>query len=147
MARVYVPLAITDLDREEDGLHLNLTFLGLGIYEDYYLRLLVGDQNVGSMLVESRFGTQAQYDLHFAEQAKDGRLVRNVTIAGFELEEEREASEELGWLNIGTKPVATSLAFDEGQMPRFSAVSDELRRLLEKKEMQRRLRAGTGPGE
>jgi hypothetical protein len=132
---------VAGLERKANGMHLNLTFLGLELYEDYHLRLLIGDENVGNLIVESRDGSRAQYALHFSDVTVDGRVSRSVQVAGFD----PTRSEELGWLKIGQRPVSSALTLDEKEIPQFKGMDDALNRLIQEKEMRRRLESGEAP--
>jgi hypothetical protein len=140
-ARVYVPLAVCNMESEGEDTHLNINFLGLGLYEDYHLRLVAGSENSGTLLVDNPFGSQTRYDLHFAEEAEDGRVVRDVQWQGFEDkgEETEDKAEDLGWFQIGKQPVGTISTFSEEGLPKFKGVGEELHRILEEKEIERRL--------
>jgi hypothetical protein len=143
-ARLYVPLAICNLERTKDEMELYLTFLGLGVYDDYHLQLATGREKRGSLVVEGRFGTRSEYALTAEEEdAESGMMVRNLVIEGFD----PAHAEELGWLNIGREPVATSVALEEKPTPRFFALGEEIRQLIEQKKLQMRLEADAAPAD
>jgi len=147
-ASIYVPIATCSLDRYEDGMDLNLAFLGMGIYDDYYMRLTTGKVNKGSLIVEGRFGGRSEYNLSFVEKPQfGGEPVKNLVVAGFD---PAVKGEELGWLNIGQWPVGSALAIESGAEPRFASVEEEITEAIRKKELERRLSAGvavTGSGD
>jgi hypothetical protein len=130
------------MDRNENGMDLSLTFLGLGVYDDYILRLSTGKEDRGSLIVEGKYGTRADYDLTFVEKpavASQVGEVKNLVVAGFD---SAIKSETLGWLNIGQSPVGSSLAIEESFVPEFASSGENLAEIVSKKELEQRKALG-----
>lgn len=140
-ASIYVPIATCGMDRNEEGMDLNLAFLGMGIYDDFYLQLTTGKENYGSLMVEGKYGGSSEYRLSFVDAPKiGGEMVKNLVVAGFD---PASAGEELGWLNIGQWPVGSALALEDQQVVRFAGAGEEVSEAIEKKELERRMELGS----
>jgi hypothetical protein len=134
-ARIYVPLATCGMNRYPGGVDLSLTFLGLGVYDDYILRLTTGKENRGSLIVEGKYGSRVDYRLSFVEEPTiaGAEPITNLVVAGFD---PAIKSESLGWLNIGSSPVGASVVSEDVGVPDFASASDELKNLLQRKELE-----------
>ncbi len=145
-ASLFVPLASCGLKKEEDGMAVNLVFLGLGVFDDYYLNLTSGKQNQGKLIVEGLDGTRTTYDTSFMDVVKteNNELteVKNLVVAGFDPMEKSN----IGWLQIGRLPPGTAVGVGDVPVQRFSSVDEGLMQMIEKKEMQWRTTAeGVAP--
>jgi hypothetical protein len=104
-AFLYLPMATCSTRRQDDGVDLTLSFLGLGSTEDYYLELQCGKVDRGRLMVEGKSGRLADYDIEFTEVDDSGEEVRNIMIAGFDPQE----TDDYTWLKIGTSPIDSKL--------------------------------------
>jgi len=140
-ASIYVPLATCGIERKEDGMDLNLAFLGMGFYDDYYLRLVTGKENSGRLMVEGKFGAQSEYNLSFVDAPRmGGEIVKNLYVGGFD---PAVQSQQMGWLNIGQWPVGQALAVDTEEVFKFAGVDEEITAAIEQKELERRMSVGS----
>lgn len=136
-ASLYVPLVSCGIQKGEGGVHVNLVFLGLGVYDDYYVNLFSGEEDRGTLIVENDDGERFTYDTTFKEVVQDTE-VRNLVVAGFD----PQGTAGIGWLNIGQWPVGASVGLGEMDIGRFAGVSEDLARLLENKEAELRFESG-----
>lgn len=138
-AALYVPIVSCGLQKDEagQGMSVNLVFLGLGIYDDYYLNLWSGKENRGSLVVETKEGQRRNYQTAFTEVVRD-KEVKNLVVAGFDPMEKAS----IGWLNIGRWPVGVAVSTGDIELNRFSGVSEEVAQMLERKEAELRFAAG-----
>jgi len=143
-ASIYVPVATCGIDKTEDGMDVNLAFLGLGIYDDYYLNLKSGKENTGTLTVEGKAGASEKYPLNFVEKL-GGAPVKNLVVAGFE--EGGAEQLDMGWLNIGSLPIGSALALGEQDIDKLGSVDEKLAKTIEKKELDRRVVAAGEGGE
>ncbi len=134
---LFVPIVSAGLKKEERGVNVNLVFLGLGIYDDYYLNLWSGTENRGRLTVESTGGIRTSYDTTFTETIANEE-VKNLVVAGFDPSEESG----IGWLNIGKWPVGAAVGIGDTELKRFASVNEEIAQMIEKKEAELRISMG-----
>ena len=130
---ISVPLVTCSMQKREEGMEINLVFLGMGLYDDYYLSLLSGvDEETGTLVVNDVRGARRVYKTSFREIVNDGSEVKNLVVAGFDPKEKIG----VGWLNIGQWPVGSYVGLGEMQSGAFQGVSEDLARLIERKQME-----------
>ncbi|MBP7829727.1 MAG: hypothetical protein KA248_07400 [Kiritimatiellae bacterium] len=130
---ISVPLVTCSMQKRDDGMELNLVFLGMGLYDDYYLSMMSGvDEEVGTLVVNGIKGDRRVYKTSFREVVNDGSEVKNLVVAGFDPKEKIG----VGWLNIGRWPVGSYVGLGEMQSGAFQGVSEDLARLIERKQME-----------
>ena len=131
-----VPLVTCSMQKREEGMEVNLVFLGMGLYDDYYLSLLSGtDEETGTLMVNDVRGSRRVYKTSFREIVNDGSSVKNLVVAGFD----PKGKIGVGWLNIGQWPVGSYVGLGEMQAGAFQGISDDLARLIERKQMEWRV--------
>ena len=137
-AKLYVPITASAVDKTPEGLDINLAFLGLSFYDDYYLGLGTGKEDKGTMVVEGKDGSRVYYVAKFTEVAKDGSFSRNLVVAGFDPNQRQD----LGWLEIGRYPISDTITPDDSPFGGMQGVSDEFKEEIKKKDRERRLEIG-----
>lgn len=108
-----VPVVVCGMHPADGGVYVNLSFLGSGIYGDYYLTLFQGPRAQRAKLVVKSASSQSgsiTYDASFMEdaviQGKDGSMTKerisNLLISGFG--SGPVANRSVGWLKLGRFP-------------------------------------------
>lgn len=136
-ASMSIPLATVNMERTVKGRTVDLVFLGLGMFSDYYLNLLTGAENAGSVIVEDPEGNEERYRASFVRLDESGQTYRNLIIAGFDPPDEENPEDGIGWLNIGYSPVGSALSTGD-QLKRFSSVEGDVTRMIERRTIQKR---------
>ena len=138
-ARIMVPVSSVGLEKSATGMDLNLAFLGLGIYSDYYLRLTSGQENTGEIVVEGLDGTREVYRAVFTEMAKVGMgaevgsEIKNLVVAGFD---PMQQDSGMGWLNIGRSPVNVAVATSMSELHEFAGMDSKITAMIQKKDRE-----------
>ena len=144
-ASMNIPVATVNTERKPQGRTVDIVFLGVGILHDYYMNLLVGLENTGTVVVENMDGRQELYEASFVRVDEHGRVFRNLVIAGFDPAE--DLVDTIGWLNIGYSPVGTALSTTD-RLRRFSGTDESLTEMIELRTQESRQRieaVGTQP--
>ncbi len=142
-AKLYVPIAACGMSSNDDGMNINVSFLGLGVYDDFYIRLESGKQNRGSMVVENSMTTQRiNYGLQFTKELQDGAVVRNLVAAGFDPRQ----TESIGWLKLGQWPAGLGLSTGDTELEPFASGREDITDIIKLKDMEYRLQQGEGSG-
>ncbi len=142
-AALSVPISTVNMKKAPTGRTVDLVFLGLGMYDDYYLNLITGAENSGSLIVEDMDGNQELYDAQFVRIDESGKVFRNLIIAGFDPPEESDVN-AIGWLNIGYSPVGSALSTGD-RLKKFSSTEESVNTMIEakteekKREMEQQL--------
>ena len=136
-ASLTIPIVTCGMQKREEGLEVNLVFLGMGVYDDYYLSLISGADDTGTMIVDGLKGGRTVYRTTFREVVQGGNEVKNLVVAGFDPKEKIG----VGWFNIGQAPLSASVGVGETRVGTFQGVGDELARLIERKQMEWRVLA------
>ena len=144
---LHVPVVVCGLEQVEGGVYVNLSFLGAGIYGDYYLTLFQGPREQRAKLMVKSVGTDSgsvTYDASFMEEATlegmDGGKISkeqfsNLLISGFG-GGGAGANRSVGWLKLGQFPAQMTVAFgDEGDTKLTGAQSD-LKEIVERKRVE-----------
>lgn len=138
-ARIMVPVSSVGIEKSATGMDLNLAFLGLGIYSDYYLRLTSGQENTGEIVVEAQDGTREIYRAVFTEMAKVGTgadvgaEIKNLVVAGFD---PMQQDSGMGWLNIGRSPVNVAVATSMSELHEFAGMDSKITAMIQKKDRE-----------
>jgi len=136
--RILLPVSSVGLEKNENGVNLNLAFLGLGIFSDYYLRLNSGQQNTGEIVVEAPDGTKEVYLAAFtdvatamssAESSDQGELM------AVAMDPERDAG-SMGWLNIGKSPVNVAVGVGMTEMHEFRSMDLKVSTMIQQKDRE-----------
>jgi hypothetical protein len=148
---MHIPVVACGMSSTEQGVQINLSFLGSGIYGDYYLTLFQGAREQTAKLVVKSAATQSGrvvYEASFMDEAliegMEGKVTReqisNLLVSGFG--GGSGASRSVGWLRIGRFPAQMTVAFgDSGASPQLAGAPDGLKELAERKRMEMNLEA------
>jgi len=150
---LHVPIVACGMDQSDGGVHINLSFLGVGIYGDYYLTLFQGPREQSAKLVVKSTNSPSgniTYEASFMDettiQGMDSTEVRekvsNLLISGFG--SNAGANRSVGWLRLGQFPASMTVAFggDAGAGILTGAQKD-LKEIVEKKRVEMSLDAAT----
>lgn len=135
-ASMTIPVGTANIRQEDSNKLIDLVFMGLGFYDDYYLSLVMGLDNTGELMVETVDGTVEHYDITFADIDDNGKERRNVILAGFDPVEEESDVDAVGWLNIGYSPVGTAVSSGDRKLKKFSSVDAAVSELIEQKNIK-----------
>lgn len=145
---IHVPVVACGMKSNDDGVEIDLSFMGGGIYDDYYLSLHQSPrQQTASLVVKSdktATGT-ITYEATFMEEAiiegMHGQVreqMSNLLISGFS-SGGGGANRSVGWLRLGKFPAQTSVAFGDADAASVAlAGSGNLQDVLAKKELELR---------
>ena len=143
---LHVPVVVCGMDQADGGIYVNLSFLGAGIYGDYYLTLFQGPrEQKAKLMVKSASAVSGTitYEASFMEEATiagmDGEKITkeqlsNLLISGFN--SNTAANRSVGWLKLGQFPASMTVAFgDSGDTPLTDAQSG-LKEIVEKRRLE-----------
>jgi hypothetical protein len=149
---LHIPIVVCGLEQADGGIYVNLSFLGTGIYGDYYLTLFQGPREQSAKLVvkspTAESGT-VTYEASFIDEAviegMDGSVTKeqlsNLLIAGFGAG--GGVNRSVGWLRLGQFPASMTVAFgDTGDTPLTGAQSD-MRDIVERRALEMRMEAAS----
>lgn len=152
---LHVPVVVCGLDQSDGGIYVNLSFLGAGIYGDYYLTLFQGPREQKAKLVVKSVGTESgmvSYDASFMEEAtiegmEGGAITKeefsNLLVSGFG-GAGGGANRSVGWLKLGQFPASMTIAFgDEADETKVTGAQADLKDIVEKKRVERSLEAAS----
>ena len=150
---LHVPIVVCGLDQADGGVYVNLSFLGAGIYGDYYLTLFQGPREQKAKLMVKSAGTTSgtvTYDASFMEEATlegmDGGTLSkeefsNLLISGFG-GAGGGANRSVGWLKLGQFPASMTIAFgDSSGDSKLTGAQSDLKEIVEKKRVEMSLDA------
>ncbi len=149
---VAIPIATVNMQKNENGMLLNLVFLGLGVYDDYYLNLDVGKENRGEIIVANS-ASMDQTDILTANQDAAGGIReryeavmedlqqtgsgeagdRNILVAGFDPVQE---SAGIGWLSIGRGLITAALSTTLDDYYVFSGMGEDVKSVMYEKNLE-----------
>ncbi len=144
---LHVPVVVCGMAEGEGGVYVNLSFLGAGIFGDYYLTLFQGPREQKAKLVvksaTSQSGTVA-YDASFMEDAtiegmEGGKVTKeqlsNLLISGFG--GGGGGNRSVGWLRLGQFPAQMTVAFGgEESGEKLTGSQTGLKEIVEKKRVE-----------
>ena len=150
-----VPITVCGLSEEDGGIAVELSFLGMGIYNDYFLHLYQGPRDRTARLTvptsteESGFYT---YEASFMDEAtiegmggvKHKEEISNLLIAGFE--SGGGANRSVGWLHIGQYPASMLVGFGDAEV-QLTGAAAEMKDLVESKRVSSMMEGDQGAGE
>ena len=150
---LHVPVVVCGLDQADGGVYVNLSFLGAGIYGDYYLTLFQGPREQKAKLMVKSAGTESgtvTYEASFMEEAtlegmEGGKLTKeefsNLLISGFG-GAGGGANRSVGWLKLGQFPASMTIAFgDASTDAKLTGAQSDLKEIVEKKRVEMSLDA------
>ena len=149
---VHVPVVVCGMEQADGGVYVNLSFLGSGVYGDYYLTLFQGPREQKAKLivksVSSASGSVA-YDASFLDEATiegmDGKVTKeqlsNLLISGFG--SSQAANRSVGWLRLGQFPASMTVAFSDKADTQLTGAQTGMKEIVEKKRVERSLEAAT----
>jgi hypothetical protein len=149
---LHVPVVVCGLDQADGGIYVNLSFLGVGIYGDYYLTLFQGPREQKAKLVVkslmSKSGT-VTYDASFIDEATiegmDSKItkekVSNLLISGFK--GGGNVNRSVGWLRLGQFPASMTVSFGDTGDTQMTGAASGMKEIVEKKRLEMSLESAT----
>lgn len=151
---LHIPVVVCGMEQSEEGTSVNLSFLGAGIYGDYYLSLFQGPREQKAKLVVKSATTASgnvSYDATFMEEAKIEGLegskitkeeMSNLLISGFS-PTASGVNRSVGWLKLGQFPASMTLAFGGSGDTQLTGAASELKEIVEKRRLEGSLESAT----
>ncbi len=134
----------------DDGIAVDLAFLGTGVYDDYYLSLFQGPMQQSATLVVNADGSGTNdastvtYEATFMEEAtiegikgKSHEKMSNLLISGFS-GGGAGANRSVGWLRLGRFPAQATVSYGDSDAGMALAGAGGLKDVLDKKELELR---------
>lgn len=147
---LYVPVVTCGLKPSDDGIGIDLAFLGTGVYDDYYLSLFQGPMQQTATLVVNADGSGTNdastvtYEATFMEEAtieglkgKSQEKMSNLLISGFS-GGGAGANRSVGWLRLGKFPAQATVSYGDSDTAIALAGAGGLKDVLDKKELELR---------
>ncbi len=147
---LYVPVVSCGLQSSDDGISVELAFLGSGIYDDYYLSLFQGPMQQSATLVVNADGSGTNdastvtYEATFMEEAtieglkgQSKEKMSNLLISGFS-GGGAGANRSVGWLRLGKFPAQATVSYGDSDSTVALAGAGGLKDVLDKKELELR---------
>jgi len=148
---LHIPVVACGMDQADGGIYINLSFLGVGIYGDYYLTLFQGPREQSAKLIVKSTNSpsgQITYEASFMdettitgmESTEVREKISNLLISGFG--SNANANRSVGWLRLGQFPASMTVAFggDAGDATLTGGAAD-LKEIVEKKRVEMSLDA------
>lgn len=145
---VHIPIVVCGMAQDDGGIHVNLSFLGAGIYGDYYLTLFQGPrEQTAKLTVQSPYtetGT-ITYEASFIDEAliegMDGSVTReqlsNLLISGFE--GGGGADRAVGWMRLGQFPASLTVAFGDEVDTTLTGAQSDMRDIIQMRALEMRM--------
>ena len=147
---LYVPVVSCGLQSSDDGISVELAFLGSGVYDDYYLSLFQGPMQQSATLVVNADGSGTNdastvtYEATFMEEAtieglkgQSKEKMSNLLISGFS-GGGAGANRSVGWLRLGKFPAQATVSYGDSDSTVSLAGAGGLKDVLDKKELELR---------
>ena len=147
---LYVPVVSCGLQSSDDGISVELAFLGSGVYDDYYLSLFQGPMQQSATLVVNADGSGTNdastvtYEATFMEEAtieglkgQSKEKMSNLLISGFS-GGGAGANRSVGWLRLGKFPAQATVSYGDSDSTVALAGAGGLKDVLDKKELELR---------
>ena len=135
---LYIPMGFANSQPFGRGSQLNLSFMGIDMFDDYYLNLQSGVRETGRLSVdERRGGDKAHYKVTWIEKDTEGNTKRNLVVAGFDRQ-----TETFGWQKLGNAPTPTIMTRSPSTLPFVTRHTHEIRKLAVQNEEEWRLAMG-----
>ncbi|MFT7511545.1 MAG: hypothetical protein ACI9QL_000751 [Candidatus Omnitrophota bacterium] len=136
---LYIPMGFANSQPNGTGNQLTLSFMGIGLMDDYYLTLHSGVKESGRLIMEPKKGDPVHYDVTWLEYDEEGSAKRNLIIAGFD-----KSDESFGWHKLGRSPAPTLLSYSPNALPFVTRHTHEIRKLALEHEKEWKLAMGVG---
>lgn len=149
---LHIPIVVCGLDEADGGIYVNLSFLGAGIYGDYYLTLFQGPREQTAKLVVKSPTSESgniTYEASFMDEATiegmDGSVTReqvsNLLVAGFGAG--GGVNRSVGWLRLGQFPAAMTVSFGDVGDTTLTGAASGMRDIVEQKRVEMSLEAAS----
>ena len=149
---LHIPIVVCGLDEADGGIYVNLSFLGAGIYGDYYLTLFQGPREQTAKLVVKSPTSESgniTYEASFMDEATiegmDGSVTReqvsNLLVAGFGAG--GGVNRSVGWLRLGQFPAAMTVSFGDVGDTTLTGAASGMRDIVEQKRVEMSLDAAS----
>ena len=150
---LHVPVVVCGFNQTDGGIHVNLSFLGAGIFGDYYLTLFQGPREQKAKLVVRSPTAESgniSYEASFMEDAKiegmeGGKITKeqlsNLLISGFG-PSSAGANRSVGWLKLGQFPASMTVAFGDAGDTQLTGAASGLKEIVEKRRLEGSLESG-----
>ena len=147
---IHVPVVACGLEQADGGVYVNLSFLGGGVFGDYYLTLFQGPREQSAKLVVRSPTSESgliTYEASFMDDATiegmDGSISReqlsNLLIAGFA--PGGGVNRAVGWLRVGRFPASMTVAFGDAEDTRLTGAQSDMREIVERRRLEMSLEA------
>ena len=149
---LHIPVVVCGLDQTEAGVFVNLSFLGSGIYGDYYLTLFQGPREQTAKLVVKSPSTASgtvTYNASFMDEATiegmDGKMSKeqlsNLLISGFG--SNAGANRSVGWLRLGQFPAGMTVAFGDAGDTKLTGAAGGMKEMIDKRRLEMNMETAT----
>lgn len=96
-AELYLPLTTCSAQSDDQGVTVTMCFVGLGIFQDYYMTLKCGKDNTGLVATDGSGGRLVSSRASIVDMGANGEEQLNVVMTGMTPKKRLG----MGWLNIG----------------------------------------------
>jgi hypothetical protein len=149
---LHVPVVVCGMQQADGGVYVNLSFMGTGVYGDYYLTLFQGPREQKAKLIVKSPSSESgsvSYDASFMEDATiegtGGKVTKeqlsNLLISGFG--SSAGANRSVGWLKLGQFPASMTVAFSDESDVKLTGGQSGMKELVEKKRVERSLESAS----
>ena len=150
---MHIPVVVCGLNQADNGVYVNLSFLGAGIYGDYYLTLFQSPGEQKAKLVVKSNSTDSgtiTYEASFMEEAtikgmEGAKITKeqlsNLLISGFN--NNPGANKSVGWLKLGQFPASGLVAFGDAGETQLTGAASGLKEIVEKRRLEGSLEAAS----
>ena len=147
---LHVPVVVCGMEQSDGGIYVNLSFLGSGIYGDYYLTLFQGPREQKAKLVvksEASVSGTVTYDATFMDEATiegmEGQKEKlsNLLISGFG--GGGNVNRSVGWLRLGQFPAQMTVAFGDAEQTQMTGAASSMKDIVEKRRLEMSLESAT----
>lgn len=147
---LFVPVVSTGMEERNNGIYISISFLGMGIFPDYFLSLYQGVREQSARLVvkdpQSRSG-YITYEATFMDEATIAGMqdrsatreeISNLLVSGFG-NASAGGNRSIGWLRLGQYPADKLVSFaDTDTSDAIGAASGDLKEIITAKEVELR---------
>ena len=143
---LHVPVVACGMNQSDGGVYVNLSFMGAGIYGDYYLTLFQGPREQRAKLIvksPSSASGSISYDASFMEDAtiegmENEKITKeqlsNLLISGFQ--QNAGANRSVGWLRLGQFPASMTVSFGDAEDSQLTGAQSGMKDIVEKKRLE-----------
>lgn len=136
---LYIPMGYANSQAWGYGNQLTLSFMGVGLMDDYFLTLHSGAKESGRLVFDPKKGDPVHYDVSWLEYDEEGNTKRNLIVAGFD-----KTEETFGWHKLGNSPAPTLLSYSPNALPFVTRHTHEIRKLVKQQAKDWNLAMGLG---